>query len=89
MAGKTGRGPELADDARWFQEIDLAFVLAERNLAHDQEVEGIRGLPLHEEDIALAGDDGIEEPGHAPESFVAKVAKDMETAQLGRGYSDG
>jgi hypothetical protein len=80
MAGHPGRGAELADDARWFQEIDFTFVLAERNLARDEEVEGIGGLPLQKEDIALAGDDGGEELGHAPESFVVEVAKNMDTA---------
>jgi len=69
------RGAELADEAGRLEEVDLALVLAQRDLAGDKDVEVARRLSLGEEERALVCADGLEELGQALDLFVAEATE--------------
>ena len=77
------RCAELADEAGRLEEVDLALVLAQRDLAGDKDVEVARRLSLGEEERALVCADGLEELGQALDLFVAEATEEGDAAQFG------
>jgi hypothetical protein len=83
MAGQASRCAELADETWRLKEVDLALVLAERDLAGGEQEEGARRLSLGEEDLALVRAHGLEKLSQSLDLFVTEATEEGDATQLG------
>ncbi len=83
MAGEASRCAELADETGRLNEVDLALVLAERDLAGGEQEEGSCRLSLGEEDFAIVRAHRLEKLCQALDLFVTKTTEEGDATQLG------